>query len=95
MERIHVIMEKRNLPKNTNNRPNFLVWRRKLQRKEDRDGRRKKEINNTIMKEPVMTEEELVEIINRQRNGKVPGVNGIKAELMKHLIKNKKIRKKK
>ena len=46
-----------------------------------------KEINNKIMKEPVMTEEEMLEIVNRQRNGKAAGVDGIKAEVMKHLIK--------
>ena len=51
-----------------------------------------KEINNKIMKEPVMTEEEMLEIVNRQRNGKAAGVDGIKTEVMKHLIKNKKIR---
>ena len=51
-----------------------------------------KEINNKIMKEPVMTEEELLEIVNRQRNGKAAGVDGIKAEVMKHMIKNKRIR---
>ena len=44
------------------------------------------------MKEPVMTEEELGEIVNKQRNGKAAGVDGIKAEVMKHMIKNKRIR---
>ena len=51
-----------------------------------------KDINNTIMKKPVMTEEELVEIINRQRNGKAAGANGVRAELLKYLVKNKVIR---
>ena len=51
-----------------------------------------KEINNKIMKEPKMTEEELVGIINKQRNGKAAGVDGIKAEMMKYMIKNKRIR---
>jgi len=31
------------------------------------------------MKEPVMTEEEMLEIVSRQRNGKAAGVDGIKA----------------
>jgi len=31
--------------------------------------------------------EEMLEIVNRQRNGKAAGVDGIKAEVMKHLIK--------
>ena len=44
------------------------------------------------MKEPVMTEEELVEIINKQRNGKAAGVDGIKAEVMNYMIKNRRIR---
>ena len=35
-----------------------------------------KEIKNKIMKEPVMTEEEMLEIVNRQRNGKAAGVDG-------------------
>ena len=51
-----------------------------------------KEMNNKIMKEPVMTEEELVEIVNKQRNGKAAGIDGVKAEVMKHMIKNRRIR---
>ena len=42
------------------------------------------EVNNKIM-----IEEELLVIVNRQRNGKAAGVDGIKAEVMKHIIKNK------
>ena len=38
-----------------------------------------KEMNNRIMKEPVMTEEELVEIVNKQKNGKEAGIDVIKA----------------
>ena len=41
--------------------------------------------------EKIITKEEnLVMIINKQRNGKAAGVDGIKAEMMKHLVKNKK-----
>ena len=50
-----------------------------------------KENNNRIMKEPIM-KEELVWIINKQRDGKAAVLDGIKAEMMKHLIKNKKIK---
>merc|ERR1711874_507320 len=46
-----------------------------------------KETNNKIMKELVITEEEMLEIVDRQRTGKAAGVDGINAEVMKHLIK--------
>ena len=39
-----------------------------------------------------MTEEELVMIVNKQRNVKAAGVDDIKAEIMKHLVRNKKIK---
>ena len=42
------------------------------------------------MNEPIM-KEELVWIINKQRNRKAAGIDGIKAE-MKHFIKNQKVR---
>ena len=51
-----------------------------------------KDKNNKIMKEPLMTEEELVAIVNKQRNGNAAGVDGVRTELLKHLIKNKIIR---
>ena len=35
-----------------------------------------------------MTEKELVNIVTRQKNGKAAGVDGIRAEIMKSLIKN-------
>ena len=41
-----------------------------------------KEENNEIMKEPKMTENELVTIVNKQRNGKAAGVGGVRAELL-------------
>ena len=47
---------------------------------------------NRIMQKPEMTEEELIVLVNRQKNGKAAGVDGVKAEAIKH-IKNKKIRK--
>merc|ERR1712055_1212933 len=42
-----------------------------------------------IMKEPKMTEKELVTIVNGQKNGKVAGVDGVRAKLLKSLIKNR------
>ena len=37
-------------------------------------------------------EEEMVSIIKRQKNGKAAGVDGIKAETMKFMVRNRKIR---
>ena len=48
----------------------------------------KKQENNKIMKEPKMTEKELVNIVNGQKNGKAAGVDGVRAELQKSLINN-------
>ena len=45
MERIHGIIEKRNLQKKNKNRSNCLVMRRKLQRKENKMTKEEKEIN--------------------------------------------------
>ena len=59
---------------------------KKMEMKEEKDE------NNEIMKEPQMTEKELVAIVNKQRNGKAAGVDGVRAELLKHLIKNRIIR---
>ena len=36
-----------------------------------------------------MSEEELTIIVNKQKNGKAAGIDGIKAEVMKHLIKKR------
>ena len=44
------------------------------------------------MHRPEMSEEELTIIVNKQKDGKAAGINRIKAEVMKHLINNKKIR---
>ena len=46
-----------------------------------------------IMEEPVMTEKNLTRLVNKQRNGKAAGVDGEKAEVMKQLIKNNRIKK--
>ena len=34
-----------------------------------------------------MTENDLITIVNKQRNGKAAGVDGVRAELLKFLIK--------
>ena len=44
------------------------------------------------MKEPKITEKKLVTIVNGQKNGKAAGVDGVRAELLKSLIKNSTIR---
>ena len=49
-----------------------------------------KKEDSKIMEEPIM-EEDLVNI-NKQRNGKAAGVDGLKAEVMKHMIKNRSIK---
>ena len=46
-----------------------------------------------MMPAPIMKEEDMVRIIKRQKNGKAAGTDGVKAETMKHMIGNKKIRK--
>ena len=46
-----------------------------------------------MMPVPIMKEEDMVRIIKRQKNGKAAGTDGVKAETMKHMIGNKKIRK--
>ena len=48
--------------------------------------------NSRIMEAPVITSKELVEVITNMKNGKASGVDGVPAELMKHIIKNEKIR---
>ena len=45
------------------------------------------------MKLPIIEETELTEVINNMRNGKAAGVDGIKSELMKYIMKDEKIRK--
>ena len=46
-----------------------------------------------IMKLPKMEENEMVNIIRKMKNGKAAGIDGIRAELIKHIIKNDSIRK--
>ena len=42
---------------------------------------------------PVMRGDDLIRIVNKQKNNKAAGVDGVKAEVMKHMIRNRKIRK--
>merc|ERR1711984_40665 len=45
-----------------------------------------------MMPLPIMQEEDLIRIVRRQKNGKAAGTDGVKTEVMKHMIKNRKIR---
>jgi len=51
-----------------------------------------KQENSGIMKEPKMREKELVIIVSVQKNDKAAGVNEVRSELLKSLIKNSTIR---
>merc|ERR1712030_181341 len=46
-----------------------------------------------MMPLPKMREGDLVRIVRKQKNNKAAGVDGVKAEAMKHMIRNRKIRK--
>ena len=48
--------------------------------------------NSGIMETPIISVKELTEVIKNMKNGKASGIDGIPAELMKHIIKNEKIR---
>ena len=48
---------------------------------------------SSIMKLPVIEEKELAETIKNMKNGKAAGVDGIRSELMKYLMKDEEIRK--
>ena len=41
----------------------------------------------------LIIEEEMMDIIKKMKNGKAAGVDGIRAELMKHITRNDSIRK--
>merc|ERR1712030_14460 len=57
-------------------------------RKEDR-----RNGGSKMMPLPIMREEDLTRIVKRQKNGKAAGTDKVKTEVMKHMVKNKKIRK--
>ena len=52
-----------------------------------------REENSEIMKFPIIEEEEFINAINKMRNGKASGIDGISAEIMKFLIKDEEIKK--
>merc|ERR1712121_257325 len=47
-----------------------------------------KDVNSGIMRNPVISEKEFVETINRMKNNKATGVDNIPAELIKVLLKD-------
>merc|ERR1712030_115260 len=66
------------------------VGLKEIMRREEAENRANGE--SKIMPLPIMTEEEMMNIIKRQKNGKAAGIDGIKAETMKFMTRNKKIR---
>ena len=54
--------------------------------------REEKYPHSGIMKLPKIEEEELVEVVNSMKNGKASGVDGIRSELMKYIIKDEQIK---
>ena len=55
--------------------------------------RRNKGKEDNVMELPKITEEELILRVNNLKNGKAAGTDGIRGEVYKHMITNKKIRK--
>ena len=51
-----------------------------------------KDENNKSVKPPVLTEEDLIDIVKNLRNGKAAGIDGMKAEMIKYLFNNPEIR---
>merc|ERR1712030_174394 len=52
----------------------------------------KKGEENKIMQIPIINEEELLERSNKLKNGKAAGIDGVKGEVIKKMMKDKKIR---
>ena len=48
---------------------------------------------NKIMQIPEINEEELLERTNKLKNGKASGIDGVKGEILKKMMKDNKIRK--
>merc|ERR1712030_126562 len=63
---------------------------KEMMRREDDESRANG--GSKMMPIPVMTEE-MMKIIKRQKNGKVAGMDRVKAETMKFMTRNRKIRK--
>ena len=47
-------------------------------------------INSRMMEMPIMKPEDMRRIVGNQKNGKAAGTDHIKAEVLKHLVKNEK-----
>ena len=45
--------------------------------------------NSRMMEMPIMKPEDMIRIVGNQKNGKAAGTDHIKAEVLKHLVKNK------
>ena len=73
-------------------RPDFSFWYGKEGLMEKMIEEEKKE-DSDIMKFPIIEEKEFVNAINKMKNGKASGIDGISAEIMKFLIKDGEIRK--
>ena len=73
-------------------KPDFSFWYGKegMMEKMLEEG---KEENSEIMKFPIIEEEEFTRAINKMKNGKTSGIDGISAEIMKFLIKDEEIKK--
>ena len=76
-------------------RVDFSFWYGKegLKGKKEEMEEKEKEGDVEIMKLPIMEEDDLVNIVRKMKNGKAAGIDGIRAELMKHIVKNETIRK--
>ena len=73
-------------------RPDFSFWHGKggvmeKMLKEEKEG------NSEIMKFSIIEEREFTNAINKMKNGKASGIDGISTEIMKFLIKDEEIRK--
>ena len=66
------------------------VGLKEIMRREEAENRANGE--SKMMPLPIMKEEEMMNIIKRQKNGKAAGIDGIKAETMKFITRNRKIR---
>ena len=73
-------------------RPDFSFWYGEGGKMEEMIEEEKK-TESGIMEFPVIEEPELIRTINKMKNGKASGIDGISAELMKFIIKDEEIRK--
>merc|ERR1712030_213686 len=64
---------------------------KEIMRRKDIENRNKGE--GRMMPFPEMKEKDLVRIVKKKKNGKAAGIDGVKAETMKHMVRNRKIRK--